>query len=112
MAHKVAVNFPIKDDDVYNNLVVPYKESKDLPGLLEGLIYSYYYSEEFRTLFDEVVYGVEYEVIRDDEEFNAAIKKAQEAVALYDILASSAEDFLNDSMDDINQKLSAVAAVT
>lgn len=96
------------DDEVFNYLVAPKKEAKELNSFIVKLIQSYYYCEEVRRFVDGEDFIPKSEAAVNNEDMYSAIR---ESLATMDIILEDGKNVLDDSIqtfrDAVNEAQSS-----
>lgn len=105
MSMRVQLSIMLTDTDLYNGLVLPLKEQRELHSLVVRCLSAYYYSEEARNLIDGI----------NPEEMKAGVSPTQDVcdnirsyLAMQSFLTSELEQVLNDGMTDVSDILDGV----
>lgn len=98
MLNRVQLSLIIEDNDVFNNLVIPSKQSKDLHPLCIRLLSAYYYNEEVRNLVDGIT--EDYEEVSDSPVMDA-INNLRNNLAMQAFLGSDLAQILENGAEDI-----------
>lgn len=98
MLNRVQLSLVIDDSDLYNNLVLPAKQNKDLHPLFIRLLTAYYYNEEVRNLVDGV--SEEYDEVSDSPVMDA-INNLRNNLAMQAFLSSDLSKVIENGAEDI-----------
>lgn len=99
MLNRVQLSLIIDDNDVYNNLVIPAKQNKDLHPLCIRLLSAYYYNEEVRNIIDGVS-DEDYEEVSESPVMEA-INNLRNNLAMQAFLSSDLAKVIEDGAEDI-----------
>lgn len=112
MALRAQVSLLFTDEDLYNNLIVPYKEQRVLSELITKCLSAYYYSEETRNQIE----GVSLDDIMEEgssvESSQDICNSIRNSLAMQSFLATELQQTLETAtgdMEDILQNVNKVA---
>lgn len=94
--NRVQCSLIFTDDDIFGNLVLPLKESREFSDFLIKLCTRYYESEEIRSLIDSADDEV---VVEENEQRNNMYTQIGESLAVIDFLVSEGEQIVGDGAD-------------
>lgn len=98
MLNRVQLSLIVDDNDVYDNLVLPAKQNKNLHPLFIRLLSAYYYNEEVRNIVDGV--SEEYEDVSDSPVMDA-INNLRNNLAMQAFLSSDLSKVIETGAEDI-----------
>lgn len=98
MLNRVQLSLIIDDKDVYDNLIMPAKQNKDLHPLCIRLLSAYYYNEEVRNIVDGV--SEDCDTISDSPVMDA-INNLRNNLAMQAFLSSDLSKVIEDGAEDI-----------
>ena len=109
-SRRVQLSLICADETLYEGLIVPFKENKELHGLVLRLLSAYYYDGELRNAVDghDLSEYVTQE-IKDNTDQNMLFAEVRKTLTAMNFLASSAEDTLGGGIDDMLGMLNDVA---
>lgn len=97
---QLSLNF--SDESVFDGLVIPLKQNKELNATVERLLSSYFYSEQVRGLVDGFDINEAKSLLSDiDTKRDEAFKSAKETLAMMSMLSASARSTMEDGIEDI-----------
>lgn len=97
---QLSLNF--SDESVYDGLVIPLKQNRELNATVERLLSSYFYNEQVRSLVDGFDAGEAKSLMSEiDAKRNEAFKSAKETLAMMSMLSASARSTMEDGIEDI-----------
>ena len=97
---RAQVSLQFTDEDLFNNLVEPYKEERRLNGLIIKCLSSYYHNEEVRNLVE----GVSLEDITDGEQIQsnqALFDEVRKALMNQDYMAETLQNTMHNGVQDV-----------
>ena len=97
---QLSLNF--SDESVFDGLVIPLKQNKELNATVERLLSSYFYNEQVRGLVDGFDVSEAKSLLSDiDTKRDEAFKSAKETLAMMSMLSASARGTMEDGIEDI-----------
>ena len=96
MHNRVQLNLIIDDNDLYDNLVIPAKQERELHSLVTRLLSSYYYNEDVRVLVDG-----ENDYVDEESSIMDAISELRNNLAMQTFLSSDLSQVLENGAEDI-----------
>ncbi len=112
---RVQLSLLLTDEVLYDGLIQPYRESKELTSLVIKLLEGYFYNPNVKNLIDV---GCDFSEMLDsslDNEFTSiqdTISKARETLAVMSFVSDNAKSILDDGCDDMLDRLNNVAKQT
>lgn len=111
MANRIQLSLIFKDTEVFENLVVPYREARELTNLIQNLFASYYYNDRVRSIVDGFS---EDELLATEasanEQFAAAAARARETLAMASALSEQMDMAIGGGLDDIMSQMNDIAS--
>lgn len=111
-ALRAQLSLTFDDEQLYDALIIPYKEDKELNSLVVKLLTKYFYNEDVRALVDgssEQDMQMESE---SDSRINDMFRNAQQLMACMSVLEDVAIDDLQNSISTVSDLMNTTAKAT
>ena len=99
MAKRIQLSIIVRDDNVVNGLIVPYKKYKKLNELINRMLSAYYYNEEVRSLVYEDYYSSEEPTESAQEIIDKNYKELRERCDAIDTILTEAGKSILDYLE-------------
>lgn len=105
---RAQVSLLFYDEDLYNNFIVPYKESKDLNGIIVRCLDAYYRNEQVRALVEGVTPSESSDDSQQVKNSSEIYSEVRKMLAVQSAMTSDLETTLADGVEDFTNILERV----
>lgn len=111
-ALRAQLSLTFDDEQLYDSLIVPYKEEKELNPLVVKLLTKYFYNKDVRALVDESSESDMQIDSESDSRINDMFRNAQQLMACMSVLEDVAIDDLQNSISTVSDLMNTTAEAT